>query len=59
MEAMINKEDETKVSRLGLRNIHQRLRIMYGEESGLKIKSKKGAGTIITFSAKIGGNNNV
>lgn len=29
----------------GMRNVHDRIRLLYGEESGLKIYSKKGEGT--------------
>lgn len=55
IQTMMNEEDEEKVTRLGLRNIHQRLQIIYGNKSGLRISSKQGEGTSISFSVKVGG----
>lgn len=36
-------------SSYGLRNVHQRLQLHYGQESGLTIESEPGKGTTITF----------
>ncbi|MBW4083740.1 sensor histidine kinase [Paenibacillus sp. S150] len=47
---VISKADEEQRSRIGLRNVHQRLTLYYGEEHGLKISSEAGAGTRICFT---------
>ncbi|WP_238996465.1 cache domain-containing sensor histidine kinase [Paenibacillus pinistramenti] len=43
-------EEENKNNRIGLRNVHQRLTLSYGENSGLVIESKYGQGTCMSFS---------
>ncbi|MDU2240784.1 MAG: sensor histidine kinase [Paenibacillus sp.] len=48
------KEPEQK--RIGLRNVHQRLVLSYGEEHGLRIKSDYGVGTEISFTIPSGSN---
>ncbi|WP_339816986.1 sensor histidine kinase [Paenibacillus sp. FSL R7-0216] len=48
------KEPEQK--RIGLRNVHQRLVLSYGEEHGLRIVSEYGIGTEFTFTIPTGGN---
>lgn len=35
---------------LGLRNVHDRLRLLYGPSSGLKVRWRPGGGTIMEFS---------
>jgi len=40
-----NKDD----AHFGLASVHQRLKLYYGEEYGLRIQTKKGVGTAITF----------
>ncbi|WP_150273452.1 sensor histidine kinase [Paenibacillus tepidiphilus] len=47
---LINKAEEEPQSRIGLRNVHQRLVMYYGAEHGLNIESKDGHGTTISFS---------
>lgn len=42
-------EPEEAGRRIGLRNVHDRLQLIYGEGSGLSIESKEGEGTRITF----------
>ncbi|GAF65474.1 histidine kinase [Bacillus sp. TS-2] len=44
----LNKEEDES-ARIGLRNVDQRLRITYGQESRLKIESLEGKGTLIHF----------
>lgn len=39
------KNNETAATRIGLRNVHQRLQLFYGEKYGINISSKKGEGT--------------
>ncbi|MGG6313491.1 sensor histidine kinase [Paenibacillus macerans] len=41
---------EPEQGRIGLRNVHQRLVLSYGEEHGLLIASESGAGTQISFT---------
>ncbi|AOZ93446.1 sensor histidine kinase [Paenibacillus crassostreae] len=47
--------DEVEGARIGLRNIHQRLKLFYGDEHGLVIVSELGIGTTILFNVPIGG----
>jgi len=42
--------DRSKNNHIGLRNIHQRLRLFYGEDYGLRIWSKYDLGTIVTLT---------
>lgn len=43
------KEEEEAGGRIGLRNVHDRLLLTFGNNSGLSIESKEGEGTKITF----------
>lgn len=45
----ISGSEESGKNRIGLRNVHQRLILTYGEASGLQIFSKYGKGTEFTF----------
>ncbi|CAM4331148.1 sensor histidine kinase [Paenibacillus typhae] len=47
---VITKSEEEQRSRIGMRNVHQRLVLYYGEQYGLKIASEEGRGTEISFS---------
>jgi two-component system sensor histidine kinase YesM len=51
-------EDEEE-HRIGMRNVHQRLVLMYGEAYGLAIDSKAGAGTRIHFTIPVQGGSDV
>lgn len=42
--------EESQRTRIGLRNVHQRLVLSYGEEHGLHIASTPGSGTEIAFT---------
>ncbi|MCA0753645.1 sensor histidine kinase [Paenibacillus sp. N4] len=53
-EALGDMEEEEEY-RIGLRNVHQRLVMIYGEGSGLVIDSTVGSGTRITFEIPTGG----
>ncbi|OBZ16559.1 MULTISPECIES: sensor histidine kinase [Bacillales] len=53
-EALHDMEEEEEY-RIGLRNVHQRLVMIYGDSYGLTIKSELGLGTQITFEIPIGG----
>ncbi|MFD1177686.1 histidine kinase [Paenibacillus puldeungensis] len=46
----ITGPEEPERNRIGLRNVHQRLVLSYGEEHGLNISSVSGVGTEITFT---------
>lgn len=48
-QLMTDHEEPTR-SRIGLRNVHQRLVMCYGEQAGLQIWSEHGKGTVITFN---------
>lgn len=50
LRGLIAQAEEEQRSRIGLRNVHQRLVLYYGEEHGLNIASEEGKGTEITFS---------
>jgi len=45
----LDEQEEEEGSRIGLRNVHQRLQLLYGEKSGLRIKSELGIGTEVSF----------
>ena len=42
-------QNEHRISGLGLHNIHQRLRLRYGEKYGLSIESAEGRGTMVVI----------
>lgn len=50
--------EEPTRSRIGLRNVHQRLILCYGENAGLKISSDYGKGTKIVFYIPLNENKN-
>ncbi|NGZ77829.1 sensor histidine kinase [Saccharibacillus sp. VR-M41] len=54
VEESIREKDEKEESRIGLRNVHQRLVMTYGEECGLHISSELGKGTQIYFKIPAG-----
>lgn len=47
--ASISAPEESGKSRIGLRNVHQRLIMLFGEQNGLRITSRYGEGTEIVF----------
>ncbi|AZK45714.1 sensor histidine kinase [Paenibacillus lentus] len=53
------QEPEEAQGRIGLRNVHDRLRLTYGTASGLSIESNEGEGTTITFCIPRGNENDV
>ncbi|WP_246281355.1 sensor histidine kinase [Saccharibacillus qingshengii] len=54
VEESIREKEESEESRIGLRNVHQRLIMTYGEECGLRISSELGKGTQIYFKIPAG-----
>lgn len=50
IDAMLEEKETNGQNRIGLRNVHQRLKLMYGADAGLNIMSGQGKGTYIQFS---------
>jgi two-component system, sensor histidine kinase YesM len=44
-----NEEDKSSISSYGVRNVHQRIRIFFGNEYGLSFTSQYGEGTTVTI----------
>ncbi|MFJ7934487.1 sensor histidine kinase [Sporosarcina sp. NPDC096371] len=55
----INLDEGDEMKSIGLRNIHQRLKLKYGEQFGIALKSIKDQGTIVTLSIPVQGNYHV
>ncbi|MFF2449864.1 sensor histidine kinase [Neobacillus sp. NPDC058068] len=55
----INCEEGDEMKSIGLRNIHQRLKLKYGDQFGISLKSIKNQGTIVTLSIPARGINHV
>lgn len=55
IKEMLNNPNELDGNRIGLLNVHNRLRLTYGENSGLRISSIEGKGTKIQFTLTAGG----
>ncbi|TRZ39532.1 sensor histidine kinase [Niallia circulans] len=51
----INCEEGDGMKSIGLRNIHQRLKLKYGEQYGLSVESNKITGTKVTLSIPVQG----
>ncbi|ULT56698.1 sensor histidine kinase [Neobacillus drentensis] len=51
----INGEEGDEMKSIGLRNIHQRLKLKYGDQFGLSLKSSKDTGTRVTLSIPVQG----
>jgi two-component system sensor histidine kinase YesM len=49
IEQWLQQDSLSKDSNIGLQNVHARLKYMYGEEYGIKIKSAAGEGTMVTI----------
>ncbi|WP_372238281.1 sensor histidine kinase [Paenibacillus sp. FSL R7-0273] len=50
LQEVIAKAEEEQGGRIGMRNVHQRLVLYYGEQHGLRIASEEGKGTEISFT---------
>ncbi|WP_256256104.1 sensor histidine kinase [Paenibacillus sp. BC26] len=48
-------QEDGEGNRIGLRNVHMRLKLLYGSEYGLDIWSEPGIGTRVQFTIPIGG----
>jgi two-component system, sensor histidine kinase YesM len=55
LEKALSDFEEGEEYRIGLRNVHQRLILTYGEGCGLSITSESGGGTRVYFSIPVGG----
>ncbi|WP_318616427.1 sensor histidine kinase [Sporosarcina sp. YIM B06819] len=55
----INRDEGDEMKSIGLRNIHQRLKLKYGDQFGISLKSIKDQGTIVTLSIPVQGNYHV
>jgi len=53
--ASLDEQEGEEQRRIGLRNVHQRLILMYGPASGLSIESASGSGTRVSFRLPAGG----
>ncbi|WP_339318819.1 sensor histidine kinase [Paenibacillus sp. FSL R10-2734] len=53
----LNRQEEREGERIGLRNVHDRLKLSYGEEYGLTIESRPNVGTVIFFCIPMEDNN--
>ncbi|MCT4686139.1 sensor histidine kinase [Vallitalea sp.] len=42
-------DSETNINRIGLNNVNERIKLIYGNEYGLEIKSVKGSGTTVIY----------
>lgn len=51
----LNDMEETENYRIGLRNVHLRLYMLYGEQCGLVIDTEEGKGTRVSFQIPLGG----
>ena len=45
----INRSAEGNGQHIGMRNVNQRLKVLYGDDSGLTIASELGKGTVCSF----------
>lgn len=60
LEELLNtleRKEEREGERIGLRNVHDRLKLSYGAECGLTIESRPNVGTVIFFCIPMEDNN--
>jgi len=55
----INREDGEEMKSIGLRNIHQRLKLKYGNQFGISLESVNNQGMIVTMSIPVQGSKHV
>ncbi|MBO0994681.1 sensor histidine kinase [Bacillus sp. SD088] len=55
----INDEEGENLHSIGMKNVHQRLKLKHGKEYGLTVESKENQGTSITFNIPVGGDDHV
>jgi len=56
---MLENKDDDQTDNIGMRNIHLRLQLIYGPDSGLVLTSQLGFGTQISFSIPLRSDSNV
>lgn len=57
LQNTLERQEEREGERIGLRNVHDRLKLSYGAEYGLTIESKPNVGTVIFFCIPMEDNN--
>jgi two-component system, sensor histidine kinase YesM len=55
----INSEEGDEMKSIGLRNIHQRIKLKYGNQFGISLNSIQNKGTIVTLSIPVRGTSDV
>jgi two-component system, sensor histidine kinase YesM len=55
----INSEEGDEMKSIGLRNIHQRLKLKYGNQFGISLNSIQNKGTIVTLAIPVRGTSHV
>ncbi|MEH7376747.1 sensor histidine kinase [Neobacillus drentensis] len=55
----INREDGEEMKSIGLRNIHQRLKLKYGNQFGITLQSDYNQGMMVTLSIPVEGSSRV
>lgn len=56
---LLNSPERREDGRIGLHNVHTRLKLLHGEKYGLTIKSKLNEGTLVSFSLPVRRTQNV
>lgn len=51
----LDDEENDVIDSIGMKNVHQRLKLKYGDEYGLQVESEEGKGTTITLIIPLGG----
>ncbi|MNO61307.1 Sensor histidine kinase YpdA [compost metagenome] len=57
LQNTLERQEEREGERIGLRNVHDRLKLSYGAEYGLTIESRPNVGTVIFFCIPMEDNN--
>lgn len=57
LQNTLERQEEREGERIGLRNVHDRLKLSYGVEYGLTIESRPNVGTVIFFCIPMEDNN--
>lgn len=52
LSSKVNHISSKKLGGVGLRNVHERIKLYYGDESGITVDSKQGVGTTVKLTIK-------